>query len=422
MRGPSIIDHFMPWLVAVGQPNKQAPEEGIMSLRISPSLARLDGFAFWLADHAELSLLELHKAFSEELVARGLPLWKSSLGLELLHPEQSGVRSLWSIEHGATKTLAPRGVENTPDYLNSPVRVVDETDQPFRQRLDGPIPSFSILQGLKDKGATDYLILPLPFLDRSRSAYLSFVTRDITGFSESDIEVLEAAGKLLSPYIERLALRRMAIDLLDTYVGHHAGERIFSGQIRRGALDEIEAAILMSDLRGFTLLSKQRERPIVVETLNAWFDSNAVAVEAHGGEVLKFMGDGLLAIFRAEIDAADAVRRAYAASVDVRAAVAEVNVTRASSGDLPMEFAMGLHVGEVAYGNVGGQKRLDFTVLGQAVNYASRLQNLAKRLGQPVLISSAFANYLPEPLVAAGAHAMRDIGRSERVFSLPEAA
>jgi adenylate cyclase len=214
----------------------------------------------------------------------------------------------------------------------------------------------------------------------------------------------------------------MAIDLLDTYVGHHAGERIFSGQIRRGAVDSIEAAILMSDLRGFTVLSKQRERLHVIDTLNAWFDSNVAAVEAHGGEILKFMGDGLLAIFRAESDAADACRRAFAATADTGLAVAAVNTERAAAGEPPIEFAMGLHVGEVAYGNVGGLKRLDFTVLGPAVNYASRLQGLAKRLGQPVLVSNAFAECVAEQLVDAGAHPLRGIGRAEQVFALPAAA
>ena len=393
-----------------------------MSPRTLTAPAGLDHFAFWLADHAQLSLLEMHKAFCEELVVRGLPAVEivaragaPASGAERRPFAVDGLRRD-SQDHGSARGREHAGLPEQP------VRVVDETQRPFRQRLDGAIPDFSILHALKEMGATDYLILPLPFLDRSRSAYLSFVTREIAGFSEADIAVLEGAGRLLSPYVERIALRRMAIDLLDTYVGRHAGERIFNGQIRRGALDEIEAAILMSDLRGFTLLSQERERPVVIETLNAWFDSNAVAVEAHGGEVLKFMGDGLLAIFRAETDAADAVRRAYAATVDVRSAIEDVNAVRVSAGDLPIEFAMGLHVGQVAYGNVGGQKRLDFTVLGPAVNYASRLQNLAKRLGQPVLISSAFANHLAEPLVAAGAHAMRDIGRSERVFALPAAA
>jgi adenylate cyclase len=128
------------------------------------------------------------------------------------------------------------------------------------------------------------------------------------------------------------------------------------------------------------------------------------------------------AIFRAEVDTADACRRAYAAAVEVSRSIDAVNADRRAAGDTPIGFAMGLHVGEVAYGNVGGLKRLDFTVLGQAVNYASRLQDLAKRLGQPVLVSSAVAEHLSDHLVAAGAHALRGIGRSERVFTLPAAA
>lgn len=383
----------------------------------------LDGFALWIADHAELPLLELHAAFCDELTVRGLPLWRSSLGLELLHPEQSGIRSIWTVNEGAKKTMAPRGVENMPDYLNSPVRIVDETERPFRSKLQRDLVSeLPLLEELRRAGATDYVIFPLPFLDRTRSAYLSFVAKAAEGFSAGDIEALEIAARLVSPYAERIALRRMAIDLLDTYVGHYAGERIFQGQIKRGALDEIEAAILMSDMRGFTLLSKSRERRIVVDTLNAWFDSNAAAVETHGGEVLKFMGDGLLAIFSAEAGIAEACRRAYAATVDVGKAVKAVNTGRQDAGEMPIAFAIGLHVGQIAYGNVGGMKRLDFTVLGPAVNYASRLQNLAKRLGQPVLVSNDFASQLSEPLVAAGAHALRDIGRSEKVFALPTAA
>jgi adenylate cyclase len=140
-------------------------------------LERLEGFAFWLVDHAELSLLDLHAAFCDELVARGLPLWRSSLGLELLHPEQSGIRSLWTLNEGVKKTLAPRGVENLPDYLNSPVRIVDDTGRPFRQRLVGPMPNLALLDELRESGATDYVIFPLPFLDRTRSAYLSFATK-----------------------------------------------------------------------------------------------------------------------------------------------------------------------------------------------------------------------------------------------------
>jgi adenylate cyclase len=382
----------------------------------------LDALALWLVGHAGLNLMELHEAFCNELIRRGLPLWRSSLGLELLHPEQSGIRSIWTLNEGAHKTLAPRGVENSPDYLNSPVRIIDETDRPFRCRLPGRVHDLPLLEELRLAGATDYIIFPLPFLDRTRSAYLSFTTKRPEGYADAELRALETAARLLSPYAERLALRRMAIDLLDTYVGHHAGERIFSGQIKRGAVDTIEAAILMSDLRGFTLMSKQREQPFVIDTLNAWFDSNAAAVHSHGGEILKFMGDGLLAIFRAESDAADACRRAFGATTDTRQSIATVNAARLQDGEPKIDFAIGLHVGEVAYGNVGGQNRLDFTVLGPAVNYASRLQDLAKRLGRQVLISSAFADCVAERLVDAGAHPLRGIGRAEQVFALPAAA
>lgn len=378
--------------------------------------------ALWLADHADASLPDLHDGFSRDLLGLGLPLWRSSLGLELLHPEQSGIRSVWSADGPVSVTQAPRGVNTTPDYLNSPVRIIDQTGKPFRHRLDGELPDLPLLKELRDAGGTDYIIFPLPFLDRLRSAYLSFTARGPSGFSDSDIPLLEVSARLLSPYIERRALRRMAIDLLDTYVGHHAGERIFQGQILRGAVDTIEAAILMGDLRGFTVMSKSREQAVVIETLNAWFDTLSLAIEANGGEILKFMGDGLLAIFRAETSISQSCQEAFSAATDAQSAIAGLNTEREVVGAPPINFVMGLHVGEVAYGNVGGRTRLDFTVLGPAVNYASRLQDLAKRLNQPILVSRAFAEALPSGAIDLGTHTLRGIGKSERVFALPAAA
>jgi adenylate cyclase len=382
---------------------------------------RVGDLALWLAEHEGLALTDLHDGFCRELLARGVPLWRSSLGLELLHPEQSGVRSLWSVDAPVKVTQAPRGVETTPAYLNSPVRIIDETERPFRQKLTETIPDLPILMELKEAGGTDYMIFPLPFLDRARSSYLSYTTAAPKGFASADFKLLETATRLISPYAERRALRRMAIDLLDTYVGHHAGARIFNGQILRGAVDTIEAAILMCDLRGFTVLSKKHERDVVIETLNAWFDGIAVAVEAHGGEILKFMGDGLLAIFRADPDISEACLRAFAAALDAQTSISTLNAERRSKAP-PIGFAMGLHVGEVAYGNVGGRTRLDFTVLGPAVNYASRLQDLAKRLGQSVLVSRDFANAVAGEVVELGTYPLRGIGKAEQVFALPAAA
>lgn len=383
---------------------------------------RVNGLALWLADCAGEPLTVMHEGFCRELRARDIPLWRSSLGIEVLHPEQSGTQSIWTTETAATLTPAYHGVESSSDYQKSPAKIVDDTNAMFRLRLDAPSPELPLLEELRLNGATDYAIWPLPFLDRSRTAFLSFASTAPDGFSAADIEVLGDAARLFSPYAERRALRRVAIDLLDTYVGHYAGERIYSGQITRGALETIQAAILMCDLRGFTALSMSRRMLSVVELLNAWFDCIANAVGRHDGEILKFMGDGLLVVFRADADFPGACRRALAAAMDARSAVTALNGERDYFGERPIDFVMGIHAGEVAYGNVGSRQRLDFTVLGPAVNYASRLQDLAKRLNQPALISREFAAMAPGEFADLGVHPLRGIGKAEQVYALPPMA
>lgn len=376
----------------------------------------------WLAHNAALPLAELHGSYCRMLVADGLPIWRAVIGVETLHPEQTGGQIVWLAEEEQTEVVYYHGVENTPVYLDSPLRVVDETGKPFRRRLIGPPAEMQLLRELQQSGATDYLIVPFPFLDRTRSASMSFATRALDGFSHHELEQLEVAAQLISPYAERHALRRIAVDLLDTYVGHHAGERIFQGQVHRGAVDRIDAAILMADLRGFTALSNAQDLTDVIETLDAWFECVAAAIASHGGEILKFMGDGLLAIFPAGADSPDACRRAADAALDSFRGVDLLNAERAAAGEGAVAFVVGLHIGEVAYGNIGGRRRLDFTVLGPAVNYASRLQDLAKSLDRPILVSSAFASQLSGPAVAVGTHPLRGIGDAERIFALPQGA
>jgi adenylate cyclase len=205
------------------------------------------------------------------------------------------------------------------------------------------------------------------------------------------------------------------VDLLDTYVGRHAGERVFQGSILRGEVETISCAILMCDMRGFTAMSNRLERSAMIEILNRSFEAIEAPVEAQGGEILKFIGDGLLAIFRADRDLGDSCRRALEAAIEAQAALSRLGGE--SADQPPASFAMGLHVGEVAYGNVGGRRRLDFTVLGPAVNYASRLQDLAKRLDAPVLISQAFAGSDPDRFRDIGLHPLRGISAAEQVFA-----
>jgi adenylate cyclase len=222
--------------------------------------------------------------------------------------------------------------------------------------------------------------------------------------------------------MERYVLRRIAIDLLDTYVGPHTGQRILEGQVDRGAVELIEAAIWFADLRGFTLFSEQSPIPEVLAHLNIWFGTIGEVVEAHGGEVLKFIGDAVLAIFPTSVgqDRATSCRKALAAAQEFGRRTEAENAQRRSTGARPMAHGLALHVGELAYGNVGASHRLDFTVIGPAVNRASRLLDLAKRLDRQVLISDAVAQEVAQPLVDLGRHHLRGVEQSQQVFTLPE--
>jgi adenylate cyclase len=379
-------------------------------------VSRVAGLAEWLVARAAArpKLPALHDAYCRELKARGLPLWRSTVGVETLHPEISGLMLTW-VSGRLRRSSAPRrGVESSPAYLNSPTFVVDETGKPFRRRLDGAMPDMPLLDELRAEGATDYAMFPLAFLDRDRTAVMSFATTASEGFNDTDIADLEVASALFSPYAERATLRRIAVDLLDTYLGHSAGEKVFDGRIVRGDLEAIEAAILFCDMRGFTRWSDVASREEVIETLNAWFECIADPVETGNGEILKFIGDGLLAIFPGAGNPGEACRRALAAACAAVANVARLNTTLAR----PIAFGLALHVGEVAFGNIGSRKRLDFTVIGPAVNHAARLQELTKTLQRTVLASGVFAACAGGGLVPLGRHALRDVAAAEDIYTI----
>jgi adenylate cyclase len=385
-----------------------------------PNAQRLVGLGQWLVGAAarEATVQNLHECFCRELRERGFDVWRSTLALEVLHPEVSGFMHTWTAGEIVLRETQRQGITSSPDYLNSPARVVDETDRTFRKRLTEVPQPMPLLEELRAQGATDYVMFPLPFIDRTRTAAISFATTAADGFPDRDIEELETAANLFSTYAERQVLRRIAIDLLDAYVGHSAGEQIFLGSIERGKVETVYAAIWFCDLRGFTRLSDAAPREQVIATLNQWFDGMADGVAAHGGEILKFLGDGILAIFPAVPDVADACDRAVDAARQACSNVAAINKTRRADGQPPVEFGLALHLGEVSYGNVGSRHRLDFTVIGPAVNHASRLQELTKTLGQRVLISGALAERTTRPLTCIGRHALRDVAEAVEVFAL----
>jgi adenylate cyclase len=386
-------------------------------------MKRIEDIARWLAQDAPHDSVEvLFAAFCREIARSVAPVWRASLGLEVLHPEVSGWQHVWTDENLSVRESDRATAAISPSYLNSPTRVVDETERPFRRRLEAPCLDMPLLEDLRLAGATDYVMYPLPFLDRTRTAVVSFATQEAPGFDAASLEGLELASRLLSPYLERHVLRRIAVDLLDTYVGPRTGQRIIEGRVDRGAVEMIEAAIWFADLRGFTLMSEHSPIPEVLAHLNAWFGTIGEVVEAHGGEVLKFIGDAVLAIFpiAAGQDRTIACRMALAAAQEFCRRTEAENVIRKSTGSIPLAHGLALHVGEVAYGNVGAPHRLDFTVIGPAVNRASRLVDLAKRLDRQVLVSHALALEVDQTLVDLGRHRLRGVEQPQRVFTLPE--
>jgi adenylate cyclase len=363
------------------------------------------------------SIAELHSLFCEKLVELGLPLWRSSLGLEVLDPEIDGPQFRW-IAHEVSTRLMPRGT----DYGGSPGQVVDQTGQPYRRKLDAPADDMPFLEDLRQMGATDYYITPLPFLDVQRTAHISFATLKSEGFSEGEIALLEEAALIFSPCAERYVLREISINLLTTYVGRRSATRIYYGAVERGKPELVTATILIADLRDFTGYSETQPMASVLATLNDFFDALVGAIEPKGGEVLKFIGDALLAIFPAAEGTALPYASTLAAALDARRRIGSLNQDRKKSSLPPLKFGLALGSGEIAYGNIGSRKRLDFTAIGPAVNATSRILEIAKKLDRDIVISEAFARGSGSPFPSLGRHELRGIAVAQEVFgAAPEA-
>jgi adenylate cyclase len=222
----------------------------------------------------------------------------------------------------------------------------------------------------------------------------------------------------LARVAEIRALRRTSENLIDTYVGHQTGERILAGKIRRGYVEAIRAAVWLSDMRGFTTLSEQLPPQSLIDRLNLYFGCQVPAVLDHGGEVLKFMGDGLLAIFpiAGESQAGAVCQRALSCAQEFKKRIADLPPP--DENETPIRFGLALHVGEVMYGNIGGGNRLDFTCIGPAVNLAARLEKVAAKLGEAIVASTAFASHFPAEFRRLGEHAVAGFAAPQTVFGL----
>jgi len=387
---------------------------------------------------------DIFSAFCDRCVAAGIPLGRAHMAIDTLHPVHEGRLFRWGYgpnespvhEYGRTslERLDASGsvsldVQAAEVWRRSPFNNLLQTSASLlRRRLNTDSKDeFSMLPDWFAAGMTDYVAIITRFaaegvIGEMDAVYSSWGTRAPDGFNNGQIATLEHIVPYLALAIKSVSLVRMTRTLMETYLGRDAGQRVLSGRIVRGVAERIDAVVWFSDLRGFTRITDTTPEQMI-PLLNDYSDVIVSAIHEHGGDVLKLIGDGILAIFTAE-SRMQACNAALAAAIAARKGVAELKERRAAEGKPVTDVYLGLHVGEVFYGNVGSRERLDFTVLGPAVNETSRIAAMCRSIDQPVLMSAAFANVgdIKRRLVSVGRYALRGVAHPQELFTFDSGA
>lgn len=366
--------------------------------------------------------------FCERALALGLPLARANIVIDTLHPVYQGRAFTWKrdarqtalTEYGHSNEQLDRW-ERSPFY-----RLETSGESLLRRRLHAESEKeFAIFADLRADGFTDYVAIASRFstagiIGDLDCIYSSWATDAPQGFLEGDVDHLAQLVPVVALALKSASLTRIAETLVETYLGRDAGRKVLQGRIRRGVADRIEAVLWFSDLRNYTSISDSAEPEQIIPLLNEYADGIVSAIHECGGDVLKLIGDGTLAIFPAD-DRARACHAALTAASAARRAVNAVNQRRAGENLPTTDMYLGLHIGEVFYGNIGSKERLDFTVVGPAVNEVSRIAGLCRYVDQPLLVSSAFAAAIDEPkklLVSVGRYALRGVARPQDLYTI----
>jgi adenylate cyclase len=410
--------------------------------------AQLTELAAWLAGAGLVgeSELALVSGFCERAVAAGLPLARALVLIDTLHPVHEGRLFRWGHdaslppeqEYGRTSEILASGTSEPAFVPDGPrvdawrgssfYRMRETGESLLRRRIPAADETeFNVLPDLRAGGFTDYVAIIDRFaaegsIGEMDCVYSSWATKHPHGFQDAHVAALQRMTPFLALAIKSVSLTRMTATLLQTYLGRDAGRRVLSGRIVRGVADRIDAVLWFSDLRGFTRITDTTPEH-VIPLLNDYADVIVSALHEQGGDVLKFMGDGTLAIFTSD-DRGRACDAALAAAVAARQGVIKLNARRAAEGLPITEMYLGLHVGEVFYGNVGSTERLDFTVIGPAVNEVSRIAAMCRSVEQPLLVSAAFADVGNNRgrLVCVGRYALRGVSGAQELFTLDPSA
>ena len=377
---------------------------------------------------------QILESYCNKLVEIGLPVHRVHVAQRALHPVYGGIGFDWQHDTGVSREHYERVTEPRAQWVRSPLYYLLKTGLPeLRRRLpaDGDPSDFPFLDDLRTKGARDYFASVVQFGEAVPNApadpdnppegmIISWASFSPEGFSDRHITILRELLPVLGLALKAAANRQIANELLAIYLGPDAGARVLSGKIQRGSLETINAAILYFDLQGFTKLTEAQTGETVTEMLNDYFGAVVAIIEDHGGNVLKFMGDGLLSIFSTG-DNLQACTSAVAAAADIRAKMAEINGRRAGGGTCWTGFSLAVHHGNVHYGNIGADNRLDFTIIGRAVNLASRIQGMCRALERDVIISAPVAEAAAQQrsdVYSLGSYMLRGVREPQELFTL----
>ncbi|MEN3286306.1 MAG: adenylate cyclase [Bradyrhizobium sp.] len=362
--------------------------------------ARLgDDVVHWLTNGTrdERFIDNIFLQMCERLQRAGIPVKRATMHVMIQHPQWLGAKIMWADGlREAEITRADHEVRERSEYIGSPVSEIHDGATELRENLERDAAlgrQHAVYEEMRAMGLTDYVAWPL-YHTLGKRHVVTFATDRPGGFDDTHVEGLMRLLPVLALVSEIRIKNRLARTLLETYVGSHAGELILAGATRRGTGTTVRAAIMICDLRDFTRISDNWPRDDVIDLLNGYFDAMSEPIARRGGEILKFIGDGLLAIF--PLSQPNACANLLHAVTEARQAMMALNETNLEAGWAPLNYGIGVHVGDVMYGNIGSSSRLDFTVIGPAVNMASRLETLTKQVGKPVLLSHAFADLVKD--------------------------
>lgn len=378
--------------------------------------------ADWLVGEGRLlgDGIAIAEGVAERLIEAGVPLLRLRIAQRVANPLLAAWGVIWRRDLGKSEDyVVPTKLLETSTWIGSPFHQVVQTRASLRQRLTNLHPDDNgVFQEMAEIGGTDFFAMPLEFGDGSVQG-MSLVTDGEDGFSEDHIGLFERLRQPLAAAMEPIAMRRSTASLLKTYLGKGPSQAVTAGSIRRGDLSSLSAVVMFSDLRGFTDKSKRWSDLELLGALDSYFEVVVDAVKRHQGDVLKFLGDGILAVFPIEDETATEASCASAleAAFEAREKLRSLNEAREAAGQEPIDFGTALHLGTVTYGNVGSPDRLDFTVIGETVNLASRLEGLCKKLGEPILCSDAMCPGQAVELRSVGAHEIRGLAHPIQIYA-----